>query len=238
MILSNMKQQQLKQLKDKSVMVLGAGVSGKAAAIFAKAQGARVTVSNAAHLATADADLFSHAGINFQIGAQQSDLCNGFDILVTSPGIADDHPAIVGARERQLCVVSEIDLALAYFHGRLVAVTGTNGKSTTTAMVAHMLTRAGLTAVACGNIGLPPTQVLLEDPEVNTWVMELSSYQISIPSHCSDVVIFTSFSQDHMARHGSIEAYFLAKWQLCAAIKPGGLNIISRSAADQAIQRT
>ena len=123
---------------------------------------------------------------------------------------------------------SEIDLGLEFFPGRVVAVTGTNGKSTTVALTDHLLRLAGVKSSVAGNIGLPPTSL-----DLNRWhplsalVLELSSYQLETSHKIRPrVAMFTSFSHDHMARHGSLTAYFNAKWRITENLRKDDLLLL------------
>jgi UDP-N-acetylmuramoyl-L-alanyl-D-glutamate--2,6-diaminopimelate ligase len=221
----------------KRALVLGAGVSGLAAAHWLKAQQYDVTISNPVDVDESIRRELEEKGLKLQVGAQNPSLLKSFDLLITSPGISSKHPLIQAAHQIGVPSKSEIDVGLESFRGTLLGITGTNGKSTTTAMAEHMARSMGIDARACGNIGIPPTQLLLTGNSGSMWAMELSSYQIetSLPIH-ADAVIFTSFSQDHVARHGTIENYFYAKWRLCEALDPDALLILSESAVQYAKQ--
>lgn len=213
-------------------LVLGGGVSGCAAARFLRSLGTQVCVVDQRDFASRQ--LLESEGVIVRIGEMSDDLLEESDGLVLSPGISPLHPFVQKAK---LCidVISEIDLALMYFTGIVIGITGTNGKSTTTAMMAHLLSQLGIDAVACGNIGLAPCDILREQKKANVWCIELSSYQLeqSRPIK-ANLVFFTSFSQDHLARHGTLENYFRAKWRLIEHAK--GPAIVAPEVISQAHQ--
>lgn len=137
------------------------------------------------------------------------------DTLIPSPGIPLDHPVITTFREQNCEILSEVELGLRYFNGKVIAVTGTNGKSTTTAMCSHILNENSYRAVSAGNFGTPPCEIILKERQPDVLVLELSSYQLELIEEISaDVIIFTSFSSDHLERHKTLEKYFDVKWSL------------------------
>lgn len=128
-------------------------------------------------------------------------------IAIVSPGIAWDHPLLLWARDRGIQTLGEVELAWQYLHNvPWVGITGTNGKTTTTALIGAIFGQAGYHAPCCGNIGLPVCDVVPLAPD---WVIaELSSYQIeSAPSVRPQIGVWTTFTPDHLSRHGTIERY-------------------------------
>jgi UDP-N-acetylmuramoylalanine--D-glutamate ligase len=139
---------------------------------------------------------------------------------VLSPGVPLSHPVVVRAKSLQQKILSEVEFALSYFTGEIISVTGTNGKSTTVAMIAHLLNEMGEDALAVGNIGTPISEIVMHEKHPKILVVELSSYQIEHSSYInSDVAVFTNFSFDHLARHHSLKEYFLTKWKLFQWLK-------------------
>ncbi len=158
------------------------------------------------------------------------------DLMVISPGIAHSypapHPAVKLAAENNVEVVSEIEIAmLAQPAARIVGITGTNGKSTTTALVGHCLEVAGIAVAVGGNIGEAACQI--NDPGPNgVIVLELSSYQLeTTPSLRTDVSVLLNISPDHLDRHGGMDGYVAAKTQILRALGDGGLAILGESDA-------
>jgi UDP-N-acetylmuramoylalanine--D-glutamate ligase len=208
-------------------LVIGAGVSGLGAAKLLRKRGLGVRVSDAKSLPEAKAKAFRALGAELCDGGHAVSHLDGIDAVVASPGLPATHPLLTAARARGLPIVTEIDLALESFSGRLVAVTGTNGKSTTCALLGHVLAKAGASVSVGGNFGDPPTAMLAEERMGDVLVLELSSYQLEGSDRVRpDVAIFTSFSHDHMARHGSMEGYLAAKWRVFDQGRPQDLALI------------
>lgn len=154
--------------------------------------------------------------------------------IVTSPGIPPDHALLKRSHDLNLPVISEVDLGLHGYPGRTLAVTGTNGKSTTVAMTEFLGKHFGLDLTACGNIGRPPSTLNLRQTTSDTSiVIELSSYQLD-GSYCwpSVAAAITSFSSDHLARHKTLENYFKAKWSISNWLEPGALFLVSSQVAN------
>ena len=211
----------MQRLEGKSVAVIGLGVSGVAAARLAFAKGGDVYVSdsgsNAATSARA-ADLRS-AGVTVQLGGHDIDRVARSGIVVVSPGIPLDAPVLRALRERDVPWISEPELAFRFFSGQLIAVTGTNGKTTTTLLIAHLLAEAGLRAAAGGNVGggLAPAAsdlALLEEPP-DWYVLEMSSFQLAgVDTFRPDIGVVTNLSPDHLDYYDDVGAYFADKARL------------------------
>lgn len=210
-----------------SWLVIGAGVSGLGAAKYLRAKGLNVRVSERSVLPLDKAQAFCALGVDLKDGGHDDRHLDGVTNIVLSPGLPTTHPLVGEAKRRHLSLISEIDLALSAFRGRLVSVTGTNGKSTTCAMIGHMLERAGKSVSVGGNFGDPPTALLAEERMGEFLVLELSSYQLEQSAHVpSEVAVFTSFSYDHLSRHGTLEGYFAAKWRIFDQQPAGALAIL------------
>jgi UDP-N-acetylmuramoylalanine--D-glutamate ligase len=147
------------------------------------------------------------------------------DLVVFSPGFPLLHPWLEAARKSGCICMAEIDFASLFWRGRIVAVTGTNGKTTLTEFLAHALTRAGRRALAAGNIGLPFSQLVADEDggePGTTAVCEVSSFQAEQLGHFfADGLLWTNFAEDHLERHPGMEAYFAAKWELVLRAPPG-----------------
>ncbi len=150
----------------------------------------------------------------------------GVRVLVKSPGIPQDNPVVLCARERGIRIISEIELAAAFAHpkAKIVAVTGTNGKTTTTAWLAHILKGAGLNAVACGNIGEAWANVV-DRPEFQSenaaFALEVSSFQLEdIEDFSPHVAVLTNLAPDHLDRYADYAAYVAAKRNILRAMPP------------------
>ena len=211
----------MQRLEGKSVAVIGLGVSGVAAARLAFAKGGDVYVSDSGTNAAASAraaDLRA-AGITVELGGHDIDRVARSGIVVVSPGIRPDAPVLRALGERQVRWISEPELAVRFYTGQLIAVTGTNGKTTTTLLIAHLLTEAGLRASAGGNVGggLAPAAsdlALLEEPP-DWYVLEMSSFQLAgVETFRPDIGVVTNLSPDHPDHYGDVAAYLADKKRL------------------------
>ncbi|MBU6165163.1 MAG: UDP-N-acetylmuramoyl-L-alanine--D-glutamate ligase [Alphaproteobacteria bacterium] len=162
---------------------------------------------------------------------------SGFAGIIVSPGVPHTAPIFAHAAAHGVPVMGDTELfARALPHlppCRVVGITGTNGKSTTTALLHHLLATAGVPAAMGGNIGLP---IMAQDPlpAGGVWVLELSSYQLDIThSLACDIAILTNITPDHLERHGSMAGYAAAKARLFAMQKPGATAIVGRAAQAQ-----
>lgn len=225
-------------LTSKKWCVIGAGVSGCAAALFLRRAGEDVVVSDGGSIPETTRTTLLQAGIAVFDGGHDVRHLDGVKAVAVSPGVPSTNIILERALTQALPVATEIDLGMEFFRGSLISVTGTNGKSTTCALLEHTLTALGKNARACGNIGLPPTAL---EPQTwddrSFWICELSSYQLE-RSHKlpTKVAIFTSFSFDHLARHGSLKEYFLCKWKVMSGLKEKNLVILRGDVFTQALQ--
>lgn len=191
----------LEQLLHRPVAIFGAGVTGRSVARFFRRRGVEtVFYDERPHLTGESTNDFMGAPTGLH------------RLAVVSPGFQNDHPWLQSARETGLPCMGDLDLAWLHWKGKIVAVTGTNGKSTTTKLLENAFKQAGIDAVACGNIGQP----LLDYVDVGgseSWaVAEVSSFQAEVMQlFCSDAVIWTSFDEDHLTRHKGMRSYFEAK---------------------------
>lgn len=149
-----------------------------------------------------------------------------FDLVVVSPGVPPDHPYYSGAKQAGLEVIGEIELACRFINQPLLAVTGTNGKTTTTLLVAHILNESGKIARALGNIGVPLTSELDSSTfglEGQILVVELSSFQLeTLYSPVVDAGVILNITPDHLDRYPDMQAYAEAKLRLKNCLKPNG----------------
>ncbi|HET7583397.1 MAG TPA: UDP-N-acetylmuramoyl-L-alanine--D-glutamate ligase [Gemmatimonadaceae bacterium] len=202
--------------------VLGLGRSGAAVTRLLLHGGARVYVSDAARTPALEhqADGLRALGADVQLGGHDIPRVLAALCVVVSPGVPPDAPPLATARAGAVRVVSEVEVALRALgsaHPRILAVTGTNGKSTTTALVAHLLSAVGREAVAAGNIGTPLSDMALRSSPPPWIALELSSFQLhDTPSIDPAVGIITNLSPDHLDRYPSAEAYYADKARLFA----------------------
>lgn len=220
------------------VVVVGLGASGLAAARLAAAGGASVTVTDHRPAEALPVDALP-AGTTTAFGGHPISVLETADQLVLSPGVPTDLTLVREARKRAIAVRSEIEFAWRHrTDAPLAAVTGSNGKSTVTTLIAHMLRTAGIPAVAGGNLG-PPASDLVLDPSWAAWVLEVSSFQSEILTDLRPRVgVFLNVSQDHLERHPGMEHYARAKARLFAFQQPGDTAVFNRDDARVARTRT
>ena len=200
-------------LTGKHIAILGAGRSGRAAAALALREGASVSVWD-----TSGPEAFVGMPGGVEIHPNTSEEGCGdrvSDLLVVSPGI-DSCGSYVAAFSAQAGeIIGEVELAARYYRGRIVGITGTNGKTTTTELVARILASAGLGGTACGNYGTPFAEVVLQANPPAAVALELSSFQLETISTLHPVVsIWLNFAPDHMDRYPTVEAYRAAKLRI------------------------
>ncbi|HYC76097.1 MAG TPA: UDP-N-acetylmuramoyl-L-alanine--D-glutamate ligase [Planctomycetota bacterium] len=199
------------------VAVIGLARSGRAAASLLSAHGVEVVANDAKPAAAFEPALVERPRLRYVLGGHPAEVLDGVDLVVTSPGLAPSHPLPVEARARGLPLLPEVELARRLAPpGIVVGVTGTNGKSTTTALAAALLGEAGYGAVACGNIGTPFSAVVEAPPPPGSrgraYVVELSSFQLeAVRRFRCDVAALLNLAPDHLDRHGTAEAYLAAK---------------------------
>jgi len=198
-------------VSQRRVVVVGGGRSGAAAAELLQARGAHVTLTDSAD-AIPGADALQAKGIALQLGSHPESLCASADLIVVSPGVPLDVEPIAAARRRGVPVIGEIELAARWLSGRVIAITGTKGKSTTTTLAARMLAEAGFDVTAGGNLGTPlSAQVARSRPE-SIHVVEVSSFQLeSTDTFHPWIAALLNLSPDHLDRHPSFEDYASAK---------------------------
>ena len=200
------------------VLVVGLGSSGVAAARLAAADGAEVWATDLrskSELATELAAL--GRDVRTFLGGHPESCLDGVGLVIASPGVPADAPLLEAARGRGIEINTEIEFAwLHQPRADLVAVTGSNGKSTVTELTAQMLVEAGRSTVAGGNLGTPASQLVL-DGGWESWVLEISSFQAELLTAMAPrVAVFLNLSQDHLERHPDLDTYFAAKQRLFA----------------------
>jgi len=213
------------------VTIVGLGRSGMAMVPWLKRRGARVSVSDsrpayefARWLETERASVE-----RAEFGGNSSDLLAQSDLVVVSPGVPPSTPALAEAARRGIPVVGDFEVALAECPARIAAVTGTNGKTTTTALLGHLLRTGGKKAVVAGNIGEPVAQVVDALTPEHFLVLEASSFQLdTAPSFHPSVALLLNITPDHQDRYRSMPAYIAAKARIFANQGPADLAILNR----------
>ena len=194
-----------------NVVVMGAARSGVAAAKLLVSRGANVTLSDQLP-AVEHADELRANDIELELGGHRTETLQAADLIVLSPGVSPHQAAVETTRRRGIPIISEIELAARWLRGRIVAVTGTKGKSTTTVLTGRMFSEAGRKAVIGGNIGTAlSSQVEQSRPDV-IHVVEVSSFQLElIDTFRPWIAVCLNISPDHLDRHESFDAYAQAK---------------------------
>jgi UDP-N-acetylmuramoylalanine--D-glutamate ligase len=207
-------------LKGKKVLVVGLGKSGLAAALFLRRRGAHVTVSDvrSAEALAKDIPALLEEGIMVEAGGHGLLTFRRQDLIVVSPGVPLNTPELAQVKSFGLPVIGELELAARFLKGRMLAITGSNGKTTTTALVGEILEKAGLPTLVGGNIGVPVV-ALIDQSTDETWsVLEVSSFQLeSTDKFHPSIAVILNITPDHLDRHGSFENYALAKERIFAA---------------------
>lgn len=206
-------------LKGKKVLVVGLGKSGLAAALFLRHKGAQVTVSDvrSAEALADEIPALLEEGIMVEAGGHGLLTFRRQDLIVVSPGVPLDTPELMQVKGFGLPVIGEMELASRFLKGKMLAITGSNGKTTTTTLVGEILKNSGLPTLVGGNIGVPVIE-LVEQSKDDAWsVLEVSSFQLesTIEFHPSIAVIL-NITPDHLDRHGTFENYVRAKERIFA----------------------
>ncbi|MBE9190111.1 UDP-N-acetylmuramoyl-L-alanine--D-glutamate ligase [Gloeocapsopsis crepidinum LEGE 06123] len=198
--------------------VIGLGKSGIAAARLLKRQGWEVTLSDRSSAASPEQPRLEREEITVKVGySWHPDADGSTQLVVVSPGVPWDIPALVAAREQGIETIGEMELAWRNLQScPWVVITGTNGKTTTTALIAAIFQTAGWNAPACGNIGYAACELALESAKPLDWVVaEISSYQIESSSSIAPRIgVWTTFTPDHLSRHYTLENYYNIKARL------------------------
>jgi UDP-N-acetylmuramoylalanine--D-glutamate ligase len=212
---------------DKRVTVAGAARSGIAAAELLARRGARVTLSEIA-AQIADGDRLRALGIALEVGGHMAETFTTADLVVLSPGVPPETPVIQAARDRGIPVIGEIELAWRWLQGRVIAITGTKGKSTTTALTGRMLEAAGFKVTVGGNIGAPLSAQVSESTPDTLHVVETSSFQLEqIDTFRPWISVMLNFSPDHLDRHPTVGAYGAAKARIFENQLPTDFAVIN-----------
>jgi UDP-N-acetylmuramoylalanine--D-glutamate ligase len=204
-------------LKNKRVLVVGLGKSGLSAAMFLRAQGARVTVSDtrSAVALAKEIPALLEAGIMVESGGHGLLTFRRQDLIVVSPGVPMDTPEVKQVVAFGLPVIGELELASRYLRGQVVAITGSNGKTTTTTLVGKIFEDAGVPTLVGGNIGLPVIDLVAKSSPETVSVLEVSSFQLeTIEEFHPQIAVVLNITPDHLDRHGSFENYAAAKTRI------------------------
>ena len=196
------------------MLVVGLGKSGVASALFLKARGARVTVSDSKpqEQLGKEIPMLLDYGIVVETGGHGERTFQGQDLIVVSPGVPVDAPPLVQARALGETVIGEIELAAQFFPGNIVAITGSNGKTTTTTLTGEILAAGGLVTVVGGNIGTPAISLVEQAKPETIAVLEVSSFQLeTIQTFHPKIAVVLNITSDHLDRHHTLATYVDAK---------------------------
>ena len=201
----------------KNVLVVGLGISGcKAAELLAK-KGAKVKVTEEADASRVQeyVEPLASYDVQFELGGHTEKFCRGADIVVTSPGASFKSLPLDLARKEGVPVIGELELGARFCPASIIAITGTNGKSTTTELIGRILTRSGRHTVVCGNIGNPLTGEVETLTEESVAVVEVSSFQLeTIKDFHAHVAVLLNVAEDHYERHFTYDNYKLEKFKV------------------------
>jgi UDP-N-acetylmuramoylalanine--D-glutamate ligase len=217
-------------LKDKRVLVVGLGKSGVASALFLKARGARVTVSDtkSPDQLRDEIPLLLDHGIAVETGGHGERTFRGQDLIVVSPGVPVDAPPLVQARASGEPVIGEIELAAQHLPGPIVAITGSNGKTTTTTLAGDIIAAGGFPTVVGGNIGTPAISLVEHAARETVIVLEISSFQLeTIETFRPKIAVILNVTPDHLDRHRTFQTYVDAKARIFENQEPTDYAVLN-----------
>jgi UDP-N-acetylmuramoylalanine--D-glutamate ligase len=218
------------ELKNKRVLVVGLGKSGKAAALFLRALGAQVTVldSRSAEALAGEIPTLLDAGVMVETGGHGLLTFRRQDLIVVSPGVPFDTPELKQARAFGLPIIGELELASRFLQGQIVAITGSNGKTTTTSLLGKIFADAGGPTLVGGNIGTPVIDLIAESTPQTTSVLEVSSFQLeTVVEFRPHIAVVLNITQDHLDRHGTFENYAAMKARITAQQTPEDFLVLN-----------
>ncbi|HWZ12033.1 MAG TPA: UDP-N-acetylmuramoyl-L-alanine--D-glutamate ligase [Acidobacteriaceae bacterium] len=207
------------ELNRKRILVVGLGKSGVAAALFLRKRGAQVTVSDSRSEQSLAKELpaLLDAGIMVEAGGHGLLTFRRQDLIVVSPGVPTNTPELVQARSLGVPVIGELELASRFLEGGIIAITGSNGKTTTTTLVGEIFKAAGVPTLVGGNIGLPVIQFVEQSTSQTVSVLEVSSFQLETTEQFHPrIAVILNITPDHLDRHGNLENYIAAKQKIAA----------------------
>jgi UDP-N-acetylmuramoylalanine--D-glutamate ligase len=217
------------------VVVVGAARSGVAAARLLCTRGAVVTLSES-RTTFDEADALAAAGVRLETGGHQADTLAQADLVVVSPGVPIEQPVFAAARAKGVEIIGELELAWRWLKGRVIAITGTKGKSTTTTLVGRMLEAAGKHVLVGGNIGVPVSAQVEASTDRSVHVVEVSSFQLATTTTFRPwIAVWLNLTDDHLDRHASMQEYGDAKARIFANQVPSDFAVVN--ADDPAVVR-
>ncbi|HZS25619.1 MAG TPA: UDP-N-acetylmuramoyl-L-alanine--D-glutamate ligase [Candidatus Angelobacter sp.] len=218
------------ELKNKRVLVVGLGRSGAASAIFLQEHGAKVIVSDSKSEAQLQSDVpaLLDRGISIETGRHGERTFRDQDLIVVSPGVPSDQPQLQHARTMGIPVIGEVELAFRFLQGKVLAITGSNGKTTTTSLVGEILAKSGKKTLVGGNIGTPVISLAGKSTPDSLVVLEISSFQLeSIEQFRPWIAAILNITPDHLDRHHTFEAYVNAKARIFENQQAGDFAVLN-----------
>src|SRR5690349_21321483 len=218
------------ELKSKRVLVVGLGRSGAASAIFLQEHGAKVIVSDSKSEAQLQRDVpaLLDRGISIETGQHGERTFRDQDLIVVSPGVPSDQPQLQHARTLGIPVIGEVELAFRFLQGKVLAITGSNGKTTTTTLVGEILAKSGRKTLVGGNIGTPVISLAGRSTPAGLVVLEISSFQLeSIQQFRPWIAAILNITPDHLDRHHTFQAYVDAKLRIFENQQAGDCAVLN-----------
>ena len=214
----------------KRYLILGTGISGLGAAHVLLARGDEVTISDVRELSdAAEKEKLSAAGAKFVVGPQTESLLDGIDVIIPAPVISADNPVLSAARAQNICICPEIELAYEVATMPIYAITGTNGKTTTTTLLRDMLAAGGIRTEAAGNIGRSLSETCFRLPKDSIVAAEISSFQLEMAERFRPAAaVILNITPDHLERHHTMEAYVTAKAKIFENMTPESYLLLNR----------
>ena len=209
------------------VVVVGAARSGIAAAALAARKGARVTLTEMRDTFDA-ADRMQAEGVALELGGHKAETLASADLIVTSPGVPTEQPVFDAARARGVETIGELEFAWRWVTGRVIAITGTKGKSTTTTLIGRMLEAAGMKVMVGGNIGTPLSAQVEGATADTIHVVETSSFQLETTTTFHPwIAVWLNFADDHLDRHPTVAAYAAANSRIFVNQEANDLAVLN-----------
>lgn len=218
------------ELKNKRVLVVGLGRSGVASAIFLQEHGAKVIVSDSKSEVQLQSEVpaLLDRGISIETGHHGERTFRDQDLIVVSPGVPSDQPQLQHARSLGIPVIGEVELAFRFLQGKVLAITGSNGKTTTTTLVGEILAKGGKKTLVGGNIGTPVISLAGQSSADSNVVLEISSFQLeSIEQFRPWIAAILNITPDHLDRHHTFQAYVDAKARIFENQQTGDFAVLN-----------
>ncbi len=228
----------MNDFKNKNILVIGLGRSGYASACFLAGMGAIVTVTDKAEeeKLLPFSKMLREKGIHLEIGGHSIETVEGSDMIVISPGVPHTIEPLRIAYKKGIPVIGEIELAARFIHEPMIAITGTNGKTTTTKLISAMMEASGFSVFTGGNIGTPLIEYVSGSEKVDWVVVEVSSFQLdTIQQFRPSVSVLLNITEDHLDRYDSFESYAKSKTKIFQNQEKSDFAVLNR--ADKFIRR-